>query len=158
MNRFKSILLKLFAFWRRKEPEVPANLIELHRSFSSSPDFKEYSREIWKRAGSGFLNVEMAFTVDLDGNYNLSSFTNEQNKLTLQIIPGKTSAIIHTHPNSSGPQPSTPSSSINGVGDTGIADKYSLNIYVVSSRGLWVYDWKSKLSFEIYKNIDWLLT
>ncbi len=100
----------------------------------------------------------MAFTVNTDGEFQLSSFTNEQRKLSLQIVPGKTTAIIHTHPNSSGPKPSTPNTSTNGVGDTGIADKYSLDIYVMSSRGLWVYDWKSKISFEIHKNIDWLLT
>ena len=159
MNWFKSVLNRL-AFWRRKEPSVSAylDLIEQHRSFSSSPKFVEYSRKIWQQSCNGHIPAEMGFTIDMNGEFQLSTFTNENKKLTLSIIPGKTKAIVHTHPNSSSPKPSTPKTSENGKGDTGIADAFKLDIYVVSSRGLWVYDHQSQKILQLHNSIDWLLT
>lgn len=112
---------------------------------------------IWQRSGSGFLPVEAGFVIN--GNeFVLAPYTNENAKLSLQIKPGITTAIVHTHPNSSGPKPSTPTTSVNGVGDTGIGVRYMVDIYVVSSRGLWVYDWKTKRTICLQDSLDWLLT
>lgn len=56
--------------------------------------------------------------------------------------PNQTFASFHVHPNLSSPYPSTPQNNYlnNGIGDTGISDKYMIPSYVISSRGLAMYD------------------
>jgi hypothetical protein len=56
-------------------------------------------------------------------------------------IPGTTFALFHVHPNTGSWQPSTPGNNYdsNRYGDTGIADKFNLQMYVVSRAGLGFY-------------------
>jgi RHS repeat-associated protein len=51
-------------------------------------------------------------------------------------------ALFHVHPNTGSWQPSTPQNNYegNGLGDTGVADKFNLQMYVVSRAGLGLYD------------------
>lgn len=70
-------------------------------------------------------------------------------------IVDSTFAIFHTHPNSSGEYPSTPSTSENGVGDTGAADKAKIDMFVMSSRGLSYYDHNLQKTFKLQSGLDW---
>jgi hypothetical protein len=74
--------------------------------------------------------------------------------------PDRTFAIAHVHPGNGGNiwQASTPASNSpnNGKGDTGVADAYKLQYYIVSASGLGLYDpvlgGESSL---LRPNLDW---
>ncbi len=93
-------------------------------------------------------------------NYKIvtDNFSNEVGFHSIKII--RQFANFHTHDDESGPKPSTPNNNSQGnrLGDTGVANKYHFDIYVMSSRGLYRYDWKSKQTSAkpLRKGRDWL--
>jgi hypothetical protein len=92
-----------------------------------------------------------------------SGLDNEDKKQTLTIHTADSSnptfALFHVHPNGGGIFPSTPGSNAEGnaYGDTGVADKYGFQIYVVSKDGLTMYDPKTKETSKepLRKGLDW---
>jgi hypothetical protein len=79
------------------------------------------------------------------------------NMQTLSIIKGRTFAVFHVHPNTGSWQPSTPGNNAEGnkYGDTGYADLYNYQIYVMSRAGLGMYDPATKQSSLLRPNLDW---
>jgi len=61
------------------------------------------------------------------------------------------------HPNTGSWQPSTPGNNAEGnkYGDTGYADLYNYQIYVMSRAGLGMYDPATKQSSLLRPNLDW---
>ena len=124
------------------------------------PDVIDAMKKIWAESGNGLRGTEASFTVNGSlGNYSIEiqSYTNEPKHQHLTINPGITFAVFHVHPGGSGAKPSTPGNNAEGnpLGDTGIADKYKFDIYVVSSRGLWMYSWERKKDIQYRENLDW---
>ena len=69
-----------------------------------------------------------------------------------------TFALFHVHPDKSGPYPSTSENNALGRkdrGDTLVSDQKQIPFYVLSSRGLTMYDPKTKKSTMLRKNLDW---
>ena len=64
---------------------------------------------------------------------------------------------FHVHPNTGSWQPSTPGNNAEGnkYGDTGYADLYNYQIYVMSRAGLGMYDPATKQSSLLRPNLDW---
>jgi hypothetical protein len=125
---------------------------------SCKKDVRDAMKKAWSQAGNGTTGAEAGFRLDgKPESYSLvpSSYTNELGSQTMRIVPDRTFAIFHVHPQNSGPQPSTPSTSANHFGDTGIADKYAINVYVMSASGLWVYDHELHMSIKLQNGLDW---
>lgn len=115
-------------------------------------------KTIWGQSGNGATGSEASFDGTL-GNYTIQiqHYTNERKKQQPTIHSGITFALFHVHPNNSGPKPSTPGNNAEGnpLGDTGLADKYKFDIYVVSRSGLWMYSWEQKKEVQLRENLDW---
>src|ERR1035437_125361 len=123
------------------------------------PDVIKAMGKIWMEADSGRSGVEAAFTL----NGTPDAYTiymepagHEQMQQKIHTYPN-TFAVFHVHPNASGEYPSTPTNNYagNGQGDTGMADKRHLDIYVVSSRGLTVYYPATKTTKKLREWFDW---
>jgi hypothetical protein len=123
-------------------------------ALTCNADIRTAMRKSWAQSANGTTGVEAGFRLDQNGaGYSIveNAYTNEQRRQGLRINvsgPNRTTAIFHVHPNRSGPQPSMPSSAENGTGDTGVADKYGLDIFVMSKGGLWFYDHTLKKSIN----------
>lgn len=124
------------------------------------PDTIKAMKFIWSESNNGLSGVEASFML----NGTPEAYTIEQEPMTgekgMQTIieyPGSTFAIFHVHPNSSGQYPSTPSNNYmdNGMGDTGMADKWKIDIYVVHRFGLSAYRWQTKETVLLRTNMDW---
>ena len=93
------------------------------------PEIIAAFKAAWSKGGSGFADYEAAFRVDPgEGAYMIEymPMTYEPLKLPVRYDPGKTVAIVHTHPDSAEPTP--------GPGD------YASKVpnYVVSRLALYV--------------------
>jgi RHS repeat-associated protein len=115
------------------------------------------AKDAFQRAGLGTLRTEAGFVAyrGTDGKLGTANLpnTNQDKAISFkisEIIPaGATAvAIFHTHPTSG--SSATPSS-----GDRAAADNINLPIYVISSRGLNVYDPSTKQTTEVRSNLDW---
>lgn len=117
-------------------------------------------KKAWQRAGIGTARTEAGFipyrgSGGKIGTANLPN-TNQDKAISFKIsnlIPqGSTAvAIFHTHPNSGSATPSTggPPS------DVETANKTRLPIYVISNRGLNVYDPATRKTTEVRDGRDW---
>ncbi|MCL2659583.1 MAG: hypothetical protein FWD64_03575 [Acidobacteriaceae bacterium] len=117
-------------------------------------------RTIWAQSANGTSGAEASFRLDGNtSNYSIvfTPFTNQRGSQTIQIKPGTTFALFHTHPNFGSWQPSTPQNNFEGnpLGDTGVADKYNLQMYVVSQRGLGYYDPATGTSTQVRPGTSW---
>jgi hypothetical protein len=120
-------------------------------------------KNIWGASASGTSGVEASF--NLNGNpsnytVQMNHFTNQRGKQSIAInnqnSPNPTFDVFHVHPNNSGPYPSTPNDSADGKGDTTVGDTYGISMFVVSSRGLTVYDPGTKKSSMLRQGFDWM--
>ena len=118
-------------------------------------------------AGSGTGGVEAGFNVNgTPSKYSIDAmYTNEQNKMTIKINTAAsgnpTFANFHVHPkgrDGHNGSPSTPDNNSEGnkFGDTGYADKYGYQVYVMSRFGLSMYDPKTKQTTQLRKGLDFL--
>lgn len=121
-------------------------------------------KKVWQGAALGTSNTERAFVViiDKDGkmSVDIAPFTNQDKQVTWKPkVPsgGKITAIFHTHPNSGGEHPSTPENSMRGkeASDTKTADSLGIPIYVISGRGLTMYDPATKKSTKLRNGTEW---
>lgn len=105
----------------------------------------------WTRSRNGTSGVEGVVLVlrMANGNYTGRDMgvTNEHKKFTFRWHPA-TIAIVHTHPNSSDPKPHDD--------DLGVADKYHVPIFTITSRGMFVYDPLTRKVSRVLENLDWL--
>lgn len=99
------------------------------------------SAAVWKAitrafelSGSGTMNVEVGFGViqNNDGSFETTAVTRGESGMWRATLPASTVAIFHTHRNAVSPRPSEQ--------DTQEADRLQTPIYVISNRGLWVYE------------------
>jgi hypothetical protein len=123
-------------------------------------DVIDAMKKIWAESGNGQTGSEASFTVNgTIGMYTIEMqpYTNERKKQQIAIHPGITFALFHVHPNGSGTKPSTPGNNAEGnkYGDTGNADRFKYDVYVVSSGGLWMYSWQQKQDIQFRENLDW---
>ena len=129
----------------------------------------------WSRSGNGTVGNEAGFRLDGDpSNFTITEFKSGnyrgKEKITVNVRDGmpsdppslrnvrRTFAIIHSHPNNSTEFPSTPenNSEGNSLGDTGNADKYRLDFYVVHRYGLTYYSGVSRLpATKLRNNLEW---
>lgn len=124
------------------------------------PDVIDAMKTIWAQTMNGSSGSEASFTVNGSlAGYNIEPqpYTNERSKQQLKIHPGVTFALFHVHPNAAGPKPSTPGNNYenNRYGDTGYADMFKYDVYVVSKGGLWIYSWERKMDIQYRQNLDW---
>ena len=89
---------------------------------------------LYKTASGSFLNLaleqEWAFTFNPSGMPTPIRSSRTGHRNSLQVIPGYTQGIVHTHPLYSDPRPSD--------ADIQIAKKYKIPNYVLSQHALWV--------------------
>ena len=122
------------------------------------PDVIKAMGTIWMMTGNGSTPMEAtfilngtpeAYTIEIEKSHN------EAGSQSIYTLPA-TFAVMHVHPNRAGAYPSTPKNSYTGgQGDTGMADKLGVDVYVVSSRGLTVYYPASKATKMLRQNFDW---
>ena len=155
-----------FGFWnfpgdylaRQTKPSGSAKPTLLY----CEPDVIAAMKQIWEQSANGTSGAEASFSVNGNSsNYKIvfNPFTNERSSQTFQIVTGGASpmfAIFHVHPNTSTWQPSTPGNNYEGntLGDTGLADRFQLQMYVVSQQGLGFYDPKTKATTQLRKGLD----
>jgi len=105
----------------------------------------------WQHSEGGTSGLESVVLImrTSDGSYNGVELgrTNEHKKFTFRWQAG-TIAIVHTHPNSSDPKPQED--------DLGVADKFGVPIFTITSRGMYVYDPSNKKITKVIKDLDWL--
>jgi len=139
-------------------PATVMSSVPLHRL----PKFIAALNKIWAQSGYGTRDFEASFNVNGDPTNPqivINPFTNETGSQTLKIIidgPNKTYAIVHVHSNRISGEPSTPDNNSlrNGKGDTGLADQYGINVYVLHRTGLRVYDPVTKKTTLLSRNVD----
>src|SRR5215813_4920135 len=114
------------------------------------PIVDSFSRA-WRRVGNGTLPEESVVLIlrMADGGYSARDMgaTHEHKQFTFRWHPA-TIAIVHTHPNSSGPKPQDE--------DLTVADKYGVPIFTITSRGMYVYDPTTRKITRVFDNLDWL--
>ena len=124
----------------------------------------------WQRTGNGTQGTEAGFVLNgTPSNYQIvdtkSGNTQGYEKMTVNLAgsANPTFALFHVHPNNSGSYPSTPGNNKlgNKQGDTGVADRLNIPFYVMSNRGLAMYDPKMKNDPKtkgmtmLRQNLDW---
>ncbi|HXG94602.1 MAG TPA: hypothetical protein VNN73_19830 [Blastocatellia bacterium] len=107
-------------------------------------------RKAWASSGGGTASRESVVLIlrMADGSFGARSIgaTNEYKKVTFAWHPA-TIAVIHTHPNSSSPQPQDD--------DLTLADKHGVPVFTITSRGMYVYDPTTKKVSKVQNNLDW---
>jgi len=159
-----------FAILRRQTPKP--------RPIWCNEDVIKAMKTAWSQSGnagmqrtSGSTGVEAGFNLNgTPDNYKIdSAYTNEIGKMSMKINLGgswPTFANFHIHPGlgSSG-EPSTPDNNYegNGKGDTGMADdvyrglyKQAIQIYVMSWKGLSMYDPETKTTTKLVEGTGFL--
>ncbi len=105
----------------------------------------------WRRSGNGSLPLEGVVLIlrMADGGYSGREMgsTNEHKQFTFRWHPA-TIAIVHTHPNTSDPQPQDE--------DISVADTYHVPVFTITSRGMYVYDPGPRKVSKVMSNLDWL--
>lgn len=126
------------------------------------PDVIQAMNLAWQKSAMGISGTEAGFRIDISNNNNgyvivPHRFTNQYHVLSIEIEPW-TVAEFHIHPNSDDAEPSTPGNNYlgNSIGDTGLADKYMIDMYTYNRQGLYVYRWKTKEILLLRKDSNWL--
>jgi len=131
------VVLVSHAQTRREGSRFLSLSIAEHRKsgslLSSAAVWKGITRA-FELSGSGTMNVEVGFGVirNKDGGFETTAVTRGESGMWRATLPASTVAIFHTHRNAVSPRPSDQ--------DEQEADRLQKPIYVISSRGLWVYE------------------
>lgn len=138
---------------QQKPKEVPVHC---------QPDVIKAMKTAWSISGNGTTGTEAGFNVNgSPSNYKIDPFSTngyKSQRIKINISgPDKTFANFHVHPGTGHGNPSTPENNYhgNGVGDTGVADKYGLKMYIISRDGLSMYDPVTKQVTKLRDNLDW---
>ena len=105
----------------------------------------------WQRSGNGSSSFEGVVLIlrMADGSFSGRDMgaTNEYKRFTFPWHPAAV-AIVHTHPNSSDPQPCD--------ADIVAADKYDVPIFTITNRGMFVYDPGTRKISKVMNDLEWL--
>jgi len=107
-------------------------------------------KKSWAQSSNGTSGAEAGFTLQRKegGGYTITegAYTNEQGRLTIKL-PASSFALFHVHPNNSKPEPSE--------NDRKLADAKNIDIYTMSSRGLWRYRPGAKGPELLTESLEW---
>jgi RHS repeat-associated protein len=149
---------------------TPTPTPQAQKPIYCQPDVIKAMERAWQATANGTKGTEAGFVTNgSPSNYSIvdTKSGNFQGYQKMSInLPGNpagaTFALFHVHSNDAGPNPSTPKNNRlgNNLGDTGVADKYNIPFYVISSRGLTVYDPAKKNDpnkgiTTLRQNLDW---
>jgi hypothetical protein len=128
---------------------------ETRTSFELSQIDGSITREFvkaWNHSHNGVDNVEALVFIfrNLDGSYwaTAQGPTNESNKVRFKWDPAAI-ALVHTHPTSLDPKPSTQ--------DMRVGDRFGVPIFTISRWGMFMYDPNTRRVTKIRHNLDWLV-
>jgi len=114
----------------------------------------------WQETGDGTEPFEAAFALNGTADtYRVYREPHTEEKFHQSVyVFSDTFALFHVHTNGTGLFPSTPDDNYmgNGEGDTGVADKDHLDMYVMSEQGLTAYFWRTKKMAILRTRTDWL--
>lgn len=134
---------------RTVKSEKKSTVIEL-LSHIDEEMIKEF-REAWIYSNSGNSPVEgLVLIVRLpDGSYQakLQNRTNQYKKVSFSWSHD-IAAIVHTHPKTSDPKPSTP--------DEKLADSCGVPVFTITACGMYVYDPATRTTSKVMDRLDWL--
>jgi len=149
---------------------TPTPTPQTQKPIYCQPDVIKAMERAWQRTANGTKGTEAGFVLNGSlSNYTIvdakSGNTQRYEKMSINLPgnpAGATFAVFHVHPNNGGGYPSTPDNNAlgNKQGDTGVADQYKIPFYVISSRGLSVYDPAKKNDPNkgmtmLRQNLDW---
>lgn len=105
----------------------------------------------WQRSALGTSSLEGVVLIlrMADGSFSGKDMgsSNEYKSFTFPWHPAAI-AIVHTHPNTSDPQPCD--------ADLVAADKHNVPIFTITRRGMFVYDPVTRKISKVMNNLDWL--
>ncbi|MEW6207664.1 MAG: hypothetical protein AB1631_04805 [Acidobacteriota bacterium] len=108
-------------------------------------------QKAWRIADGGVGMMEAVVLVYRmrDGSIQARSLglTNEHKQFTFAWHPG-IAAVVHTHPNSSNPQPAGE--------DIRIADRFGIPVCTITNRGMFVYDPAARKTVKLHDGLNWL--
>jgi hypothetical protein len=111
---------------------------------------KEFEKA-WAVSSAGTANLEGVVLIFrlVDGSYRAQSqgLTNQHKRFTFKFTPNAV-AIVHTHPTSIDPRPSAE--------DQEISDKLRVPVFTITSRGMFMYNPKTRKTTKIMDGMDWL--
>ena len=111
---------------------------------------KEFEKA-WSVASAGTSKLEGVVLIFrmFDGSYRAQSqgTTNQYKKFTFKFTPNAV-AIVHTHPTGVDPRPSSD--------DMEISDKLGVPVYTITTRGMFMYNPKTKKVSRVMDGMDWL--
>jgi hypothetical protein len=116
-----------------------------------SNDVIEAFKKAWRisKAGTSVNEGVVLVFQNPDGSYTGESqgATNQYKEFTFTWNP-KAIAIVHTHPNSSDPRPQEE--------DLRIADRFRVPMITITSRGMYMYDPRTKRTTKVLEGVEWL--
>ena len=116
-----------------------------------NPQVIQEFNKAWQAAGLGIRNTERAVLIfrKTDGSLVAEGqgSTNQFASLSVRWNPAAI-AIVHTHRNNDGAEPSPP--------DKEVANKLGVPIFTITSRGMYVYDPEMKRVVKMQDGLDWL--
>jgi hypothetical protein len=122
------------------------------------PTVIEAMKTIWVATGNGTQRYEATFLLNGrpdDPHVWIEPMTREVMAQHIVIL-STTFAVVHVHPNGSTMFPSTPQNAYEGtLGDTGLADKDRVDVYVISHDGLVVYYLRTKQTVILRRGLSW---
>ncbi len=104
----------------------------------------------WMQSQNGTTKVEAGFTMQgTPGSYTITpnAFTNEYEAQTI-VLPDNTFALFHTHPNGTDAHPSGQ--------DITVANQLNLQMYTLTSQGLFLYDPTKKSTIQVTDALHFL--
>ncbi|HEX5733595.1 MAG TPA: hypothetical protein VF131_12240 [Blastocatellia bacterium] len=111
---------------------------------------KEFEKA-WAVSSAGTSNQEGVVLIFrmFDGSYRAQSQgnTNQHKKFTFKFTPNAV-AIVHTHPNGIDPRPSSE--------DAELSDKLGVPVFTITTRGMFMYNPKTKQTTKVMEGMDWL--
>jgi RHS repeat-associated protein len=106
-------------------------------------------KKSWSQTSNGTSGLEAGFRLDgTSDSYTIveSPSSNTQMKQSMEISP-TTFDLFHVHPNKADPNPSP--------NDINIANKFGIDVFTMSSNGLFEYDPKTKTTVKLRNGLDW---
>ena len=150
----KSAMEAKFKEFGGKSDMYAANPPAIHQTQEQQPEWQNenvahHMASAWKEAGAGKTGDESSFLITKDHpNVPIPlPMTHNYHKETFSLVPD-TTAIYHTHPDNSDPEPS--------AADRKIADDHHIKMYVMSSKGLSLYDPATKKVTWVAEGLNYL--
>jgi hypothetical protein len=104
----------------------------------------------WTSAQNGTKGIEASFRLDgTPSDYVVVSLpsSNEFMNQRIRIVPGKTFAVFHVHPQQGEAVPSQQ--------DKTVADKYRLKVVTIHFKGLYEYDPVTRKTTKLGESLEW---